>query len=359
MFIIRVDDIQSRNTTMIPRSIIDFENVVMQRGGKVSWGVIPHRLIESQNVNGLLKTELRGTINRGNEIFLHGYNHICPFCGSSGHEMFCTAQNRTIPYQQQRDSLLVGLKILSDSLNVVPTAFVPPGHAQDTVTFQVLIDLGYEFLSSSGINKNFIYKNLFNLKQNNEYAWQLTTSGYQQNLKNALQDIRTAGKSNGYYCMLFHDPFIRPGYASGIVLQWTAELLDSLNLEYGSKIKYKTLTEASTAFKSELITVISVDTDKPINFELFQNYPNPFNPSTIIKFVIPESVKKEKISSNVVLKIYDVLGNTITTLVDEPKSPGIYEFDFNAKKYRLSSGIYFYQLRFENYNETKKLILMK
>jgi hypothetical protein len=344
---------------MIPRSIIDFENVVMLRGGKVSWGVIPHRLIESQNTNGILKTELRESINRGNEIFLHGYNHICPFCGSSGHEMFCTAQNNTIPYQQQKDSLLVGLKILSDSLNLIPTAFVPPGHAQDTVTFQVLIDLGYEFISSNGINKNFIYKNLFNLKQNNEYTWQLTSTGYQQNLKNALQDIRMAGKANGYYCILLHDPFIRAGYSNGIVIQWIGELLDSLNLEYDSKIRYKTLTEAAKEFKEASISSLVSEISQLTDFQLFQNYPNPFNPITKIKFAIPSIKDNGTNRFSTVLKIYNLLGNEIVTLLNDYRSPGFYEIDFNAEEYGLSSGIYFYRLQVGEFSKTNKFILMK
>ncbi len=80
VFIIRVDDVQSRNTTLVPRSINDFQNAVEARGGKVTWAVIPHRLIESQNYNGILSKELRNSINRGHEICMHGYNHICKRC---------------------------------------------------------------------------------------------------------------------------------------------------------------------------------------------------------------------------------------------------------------------------------------
>jgi hypothetical protein len=88
----------------------------------------------------------------------------------------------------------------------------------------------------------------------------------------------------------------------------------------------------------------------PTEFMLSQNYPNPFNPSTTIQYSIPKV-------SNVVVKVYDVLGNEVATLVDEYKEAGRYEVNFDASK--LSSGIYFYKLQAGNFVETKKMILMK
>ena len=85
-------------------------------------------------------------------------------------------------------------------------------------------------------------------------------------------------------------------------------------------------------------------------FQLYQNYPNPFNPTTTIKYQIPEL-------SFVTLKIYDVLGNEIETLVNEEKAVGSYEIDFNV--YSYTSGIYFYQLRAEHFIQTEKMVLMK
>ncbi|MBT8387941.1 MAG: T9SS type A sorting domain-containing protein, partial [Ignavibacteria bacterium] len=85
-------------------------------------------------------------------------------------------------------------------------------------------------------------------------------------------------------------------------------------------------------------------------YHLYQNYPNPFNPLTKINFQI--------VNENfTVLKIYDVLGNEITTLVNEVKPTGVYEVEFDAAG--LTSGIYFYQLKAGNYLETKKMVLIK
>lgn len=88
------------------------------------------------------------------------------------------------------------------------------------------------------------------------------------------------------------------------------------------------------------------------DFKLFQNYPNPFNPKTIITYKISDACKVE-------LKIYDVLGNEIATLINEYKLPGTYRIEFSASKYQLSSGVYFYQLRAGNKIETKKMLFIK
>jgi photosystem II stability/assembly factor-like uncharacterized protein len=93
------------------------------------------------------------------------------------------------------------------------------------------------------------------------------------------------------------------------------------------------------------------------NFILEQNYPNPFNPSTTIKYQIPASLNPSQGGTLVTLKVYDVLGDEVATLVNEEKPAGSYEVSFNAAK--LSSGIYFYSLQAGSYTQTKKLILMK
>ncbi len=88
----------------------------------------------------------------------------------------------------------------------------------------------------------------------------------------------------------------------------------------------------------------------PENFALLQNYPNPFNPSTKITYNIPQR-------SNVSLKIYDVLGKEIITLVNERKEAGTYNIQFDASK--LSSGVYIYSIQAGDFLESRKMILMK
>ncbi|MBL1215695.1 MAG: peptidoglycan DD-metalloendopeptidase family protein [Ignavibacteriae bacterium] len=85
-------------------------------------------------------------------------------------------------------------------------------------------------------------------------------------------------------------------------------------------------------------------------FSLEQNYPNPFNPSTTIKYSIP-------VSSFVTLKVYDLLGKVVASLVNESKAAGNYKINFDAKS--LSSGIYFYKIEAGNFNAQRKLVLLK
>jgi len=87
-----------------------------------------------------------------------------------------------------------------------------------------------------------------------------------------------------------------------------------------------------------------------LNFRLNQNYPNPFNPETNIRFNISER-------GFVLLKVYDMLGNEVATLISEEKSAGDYEVVFNGSE--ITSGVYFYVLRAGNYVETKKMILLR
>ena len=94
-----------------------------------------------------------------------------------------------------------------------------------------------------------------------------------------------------------------------------------------------------------------------IDYKLFQNYPNPFNPRTTIEFVIPNGVR-----NLVTLKVYDVLGNEIATLLNEFKEPGAYKVEFTIgqnSRPDIPSGIYIYKLRADEFVSSKKMLLIK
>ena len=120
----------------------------------------------------------------------------------------------------------------------------------------------------------------------------------------------------------------------------------------------------------------NIDENKSLSntFELYQNYPNPFNPNTTIKYSIPmlsvmvsssnhdnksvsPSLSRDEV--HVTLKIYDMLGREVATLVNENQKPGIYNYQFSINNYQLSSGLYFYQLKAGEFVQTRKMILMK
>ena len=101
---------------------------------------------------------------------------------------------------------------------------------------------------------------------------------------------------------------------------------------------------------NKVVTTLNEENTVPSKFELMQNYPNPFNPSTSIEYSVPSN-------EYVLLKVYDLLGNEVNTLVNERQSAGNYEVNFDASN--LASGIYFYRIQSGSFIQTKKLMLLK
>lgn len=124
---------------------------------------------------------------------------------------------------------------------------------------------------------------------------------------------------------------------------------------YTAKVDLWTRDEIKASTEYELWPAGLTDVEDlgkavPTSFNLAQNYPNPFNPSTKIKFALPSE-------QMVSLKIYNVLGQEVATIVDQQMKAGSYSFDFNASK--LSSGVYFYRIQAGNFGMTKKMLLIK
>jgi len=110
----------------------------------------------------------------------------------------------------------------------------------------------------------------------------------------------------------------------------------------------------------EYSNVIEIEFGMITDYTLEQNYPNPFNPSTKIRFSIPSAdspLLEGARGGHVTLKVYDVLGNEVVTLVNEAKSAGFYEVEFDANG--LSSGMYFYKLEAGKFSSIKKMILLR
>ena len=111
-----------------------------------------------------------------------------------------------------------------------------------------------------------------------------------------------------------------------------------------------TAVDYATIKYSQLVGFQPISSEIPDMFSLSQNYPNPFNPSTNINFSIPKS-------SFVTLKVFNIMGKEISSLVNENLNPGVYSFDFNAED--LASGIYFYKLTAGEFSEVKKMTMIK
>ena len=115
----------------------------------------------------------------------------------------------------------------------------------------------------------------------------------------------------------------------------------NVNLKSGEEIVIGDATIQKLMVSGELL---------PTVFSLDQNYPNPFNPSTVISWQSP-------VGSRQTIKVYDILGNKVTTLIDEYREAGKYQIEFNATE--LASGVYFYQLRAGDYVSVKKMVLLR
>jgi hypothetical protein len=95
---------------------------------------------------------------------------------------------------------------------------------------------------------------------------------------------------------------------------------------------------------------ITISINAPETYKLYQNYPNPFNPTTIISYQLP-------VSSNVTLKIFDILGREVATIVDEFRKAGYYKEVWDASNY--ASGVYFYKIAYNKFTSIKKLAVVK
>ena len=146
---------------------------------------------------------------------------------------------------------------------------------------------------------------------------------------------------------------IPPGGIISNAFSFAVYYIDSLFPGYFN-FKVEVMSDGRTYWTDSMQVIITGVEDEvneiPTEFALRQNYPNPFNPSTKIKYSVPQS-------SQVQIKVFDVLGKEIETLLNEEKSAGTYELIWNAAN--LPSGVYFYQLKAGEYINTKKMILIK
>jgi len=166
----------------------------------------------------------------------------------------------------------------------------------------------------------------------------------------------TVSTANGYYI----DVAIDPNFENMVTRYQNKDVGNVLtydliglapNLRYYYRVRAYNIEGASD--NSNIISVIITDvenTSYPTFYRLYQSYPNPFNPSTKIKYDLPQS-------SFVTIKVYDITGKEVKSLVNVQETIGYHEVVFNADD--LPSGVYFYRLIAGNYSEVKKMILMK
>ncbi len=248
---------------------------------------------------------------------------------------------RTIPDSIQYNALM----IYNLETNTLEDSIV------NNYNWQVKTKNGYVVYKDAS-EKNFIIWNKGNIKSiqssapingdffvgNNSIGWyEVINDGSGVKLSFYSADI-TSGKIKSYTTETYPTPqIIVLGYNNGIFYY---EKTDGVFPEGIYKLN----------FNSEYFSRGGGSQSNPTNFKLYNNYPNPFNPSTNIKFYIPQDDK-------VVIKIYDILGREIQTLVNSEFTAGDHVVVFTTNS--LASGVYFYQMKAGNFVEAKKMILLK
>ncbi len=162
---------------------------------------------------------------------------------------------------------------------------------------------------------------------------------------NPVWQMRKVAGQNGY-CgqnLQVHFGLGDATQIDSLIIQWPSGIIqqvDGININ-----QYNEVVEDTN------LVSVNLEADQSLNeFQLFQNYPNPFNPSTKIQYTIGSR-------QIVTLKVYDLLGNEVATLVDDQRTAGLNEFTWNAEG--LPSGIYFYSIKAGSFQQTRKMILLK
>ncbi|MFC2094258.1 T9SS type A sorting domain-containing protein [Bacteroidota bacterium] len=197
-----------------------------------------------------------------------------------------------------------------------------------------------------------------------QYGFETTLIDYSLNVGDSLNGYVVTSK---HYVTIWEESFIKmcmfynfPGliwydkcFIEEIGLTW--EEGDGLAINgYTYELKVA-LIEGEVFGDTTLLNIERSDQPTPNKYIIYQNYPNPFNPTTSIKYAISSS-------QFVTIKVYDLLGRELATLINEEKPAGTYEVEFSVGQnsiLSLSSGIYFYQLRAGDFVETKKMVLLR
>jgi hypothetical protein len=148
----------------------------------------------------------------------------------------------------------------------------------------------------------------------------------------------------------FVEPYLHIDSTIATYLESRGTPIAGIDKDFDGQTRHATTPDIGADEFNGIVVSVEEELTLPTEYVLEQNYPNPFNPSTVISYQLP-------VSSDVTLKIFDVLGNEVATLVDEYKPAGSYEVEFDAS--RLASGIYFYQLKAGEYTAVKKMLLIK
>jgi hypothetical protein len=229
-------------------------------------------------------------------------------------------------------------------ISIVMIFFVSVAFAQPSDSIFVIIsgDTVHIWNTRANLNCGCMFRMEVLLSNDTIYVTEVDTASYWATCSCTFDLCATINglQSGTYFVKVFRKmPLFYPD---------TVFYIGTTSFIYGGSI----LTFISQSYQSDCyhITEVKEYGEHPKEFTLDQNYPNPFNPSTKIRYELP-------VKSIVQLKVYDILGREVETLVEEEKPAGTYQVNWNA--INRSSGLYFYRLQVGDIIETRKMILMK
>jgi hypothetical protein len=243
------------------------------------------------------------------------------------------------------------------------TQIINPSYSTNSVFYDMAVDssknivIAGGFRLSNGSYKNFIKKS----NPDGDSLWTVFPPAVNYKLPCGItvdkeNSIYVTGNLNGVITIKYDQNGEEVWRAGEGIQFWQSDIaVDNLFNVYVTGERWMDWPgDYCTVKYSQTITNVYEENESVINFNLSQNYPNPFNPSTKISWQSPEG-------SLQTLKVFDVLGNEVTTLVNEEKPAGSYEVEFQStvNSHQLASGIYFYQLKAGSFIQTKKMILLR
>ena len=236
----------------------------------------------------------------------------------------------------------------------------PSGNSEDRLTPK---PIRWDYFEETERNKLYrVFSELVNLKKNYDV---FSTDNFTLDVSGTIKKITLNNESmNAYIIGNFGVSTLGQVYNFPNAGIWY-DFFSGDSTTYSSSEHYITLkpgefhifttVKLPTPDGDILSDVIELDNELPIQYSLAQNYPNPFNPTTVIRFSIPQN-------SFVNLGVYNILGQKVRTLLSKEMNAGNFEITWNGENdfnEKLSSGIYFYRIDAENFNQTKKMILLK
>lgn len=245
---IRVDNLFMRYTDIQPQEIDEFLNIVEKHDARAILSVIPARLRQGPNKNGLMSRQLRDYANRGHQIAQNGYDHICPFTDNTSYEFYNPEVEDGYSREERLDKIQKGKKMLEAVIGRKVITYVGTGADHNYMPeedVQALFEMG--FVSTPKYDEIDFdpeeNKALGIIVSAHEFTWGLTEDNYADRMAAFQNDFLEAVETDKKWSFHLHDHFTRAAYNEGIVLRWFDEAMEWLHSLEEYNITHPTIEE--------------------------------------------------------------------------------------------------------------------